>query len=131
MAEIRKTYLKPADCALDMGDGSERGLYVNQDYILQKLRKVHRGISLMYTYYPTDEGWPGRASVVHKHNVSGAWDYPYEDYFPYKGGLNGNREDEPFNFMKEIRQHGMDVVLTMTINPHLEDEYLVSVAKIE
>ena len=129
MAEIRKTYLKPADCALDMGDGSERGLYVNQDYILQKLRKVHRGISLMYTYYPTDEGWPGRASVVHKHNVSGAWDYPYEDYFPYKGGLNGNREDEPFNFMKEIRQHGMDVVLTMTINPHLEDEYLVSVAK--
>ena len=47
MAEIRKTYLKSADCALDMGDGSERGLYVNQDYILQKLRKVHRGISLM------------------------------------------------------------------------------------
>ena len=49
---MNKVLLTPAKCALDMGDGSERGLYVNQDYILQKLKKVHRGISLMYTYYP-------------------------------------------------------------------------------
>ena len=59
-----KVLLQPAECALDMGDGSERGLYVNQDYILQKMRKVHRGISLMYTYYPKDKTWPLRASVA-------------------------------------------------------------------
>ena len=52
---MNKVLLTPAKCALDMGDGSERGLYVNQDYILQKMKKVHRGISLMYTYYPNDK----------------------------------------------------------------------------
>ena len=51
---------------MDLGDGSERGEYVNQDYILQVLGRPHRSISLMYCYYPLGEGWPGRASVVHK-----------------------------------------------------------------
>lgn len=125
-----KVYLKPAPCALDMGDGSERGLYVNQDYLLQKMRKVHRGISLMYTYYPNDKGWPGRASVVHKQETpTGAWNYPYEDYFPYRGGKEGLRDDEPFKFMKEIRQRGQEVVLTLTIDPSLTEEELIPVAK--
>lgn len=128
--KTNKVYLQQAGCALDMGDGSERGLYVNQDYILQKLRKVHRGISLMYTYYPNDKGWPGRASVVHKQATpTGAWDYPYEDYFPYRGGVEGKRNDEPFCFMKEIRQRGMDVVLTLTIDPDLKEEDLIPVAE--
>lgn len=127
---INKVLLKAAPCALDMGDGSERGLYVNQDYLLQKMKKVHRGISLMYTYYPNDKGWPQRASVAFPQDVpSGAWNYPYEDYFPYEGGLNGNRQGEPFKFMKEIRQRGQDVVLTMTIDPELDEEHLIAVAK--
>ena len=127
---VSKVLLQKAGCALDLGDGSERGLYVNQDYILQKLRKIHRGISLMYTYYPNDKGWPGRASVVHKQDTpSGAWNYPYEDYFPYRGGREGLRDDEPFKFMKEIRQRGMDVVLTLTMDPELKREDLIQVAK--
>lgn len=125
-----KVFLKNADCALDLGDGSERGLYVNQDYILQKMGKIHRGISLMYTYYPHDKGWPGRASVVHKQQTpTGAWDYPYEDYFPYRGGEEGLRDDEPFKYMKEIRQRGMDVVLSLTMDPALTKEDLILVAK--
>ena len=122
--------MKKADCSLDLGDGSERGFYVNQDYILQKLRVLHRGISLMYTYYPTDKGWPVRASIAFPQETpSGAWNYPYEDYFPYRGGIEGLRDDEPFKFMKEIRSHGQDVVLTLTINPQLTDEYIIAVAK--
>lgn len=125
-----KVLLKQAPCALDMGDGSERGLYVSQDYLLQKMKKIHRGISLMYTYYPNDKGWPGRASVVHKQATpTGAWDYPYEDYFPYRGGREGLRDDEPFKFMKEIRQRGQDVVLTLTIDPALKEEDLILIAK--
>ena len=31
---VKKVCLKKADCALDLGDGSERALYVNQDYNL-------------------------------------------------------------------------------------------------
>ncbi|MCI5830391.1 MAG: hypothetical protein SPJ89_09645 [Treponema sp.] len=128
--KAEKVLLKNAMCALDMGDGSERSFYVNQDYILRKMKKVHRGISLMYTYYPKDEIWPQRASIALPENkVGGAWNFPYEDYFPYLGGLKGNREAEPFNYMKEIRRRGQDVVLTLTVDPTLEDEYLIAIAK--
>ncbi len=126
---MNKVFLKECPCALDMGDGSERGLYVNQDYILQKMRKIHRGISLMYTYYPKDKTWPLRASVACPQDTpTGAWDYPYEDYFPYRGGVEGKHDDEPFCFMKEIRQRGMDVVLTLTIDPDLTEEDLIPIA---
>lgn len=124
----KKVFLKSAGCALDLGDGSERGFYVSQDYILQKLKKIHRGISLMYTYYPNDKTWPTRASVAFPKN-SGAWNYPYEDYFPYRGGREGLRDDEPFKFMKEIRRHGMDVVLSLTMDPDLTEEDIILVAK--
>ena len=71
----------------------------------------------MYCYYPNDEGWPGRASVVHADpSVQFAWDFPYDDYFTYKGGLNGTRDDEPFTCMRDVRRHGQDVLLTMTID---------------
>lgn len=83
MSELKaKTlHMGPAQCAVDLGDGSERGEYVNQDYILQKLGRPHRAINLMYCYYPNDEGWPGRASVVHADpSVQFAWDFPYDDY---------------------------------------------------
>ncbi len=127
---IKKIHMGPAKCSVDLGDGSERGLYVDQDYILQKLGRPHRGISLMYCYYPKDKGWPGRASVVHANeNVSFAWDFPYDDYFTYKGGINGNLNDEPFTYMRDVRRHGQDVILTLTIDPTLEDEYLIAIAK--
>ena len=118
----------PAKCSLDLGDGSERAFYVNQDYIFQKLHKAHRGVSLMYTYYPNDKTWPVRASVANK-NAKSAWDYPYEDYFPYRGGREHKLDDEPFNFMKEIRMHGQEVVLTLTIDPFLKEEDIIIIAK--
>ena len=58
-----KVILKPAQCAVDLGDGSERADYVNQDYVLGKMARPHRSINLMYCYYPYDKGWPQRASV--------------------------------------------------------------------
>ena len=51
MSEIKKIHMGPAKCAVDLGDGSERGEYVNQDYILNKLGRPHRAVSLMYCYY--------------------------------------------------------------------------------
>ena len=88
-----KVNMGKAKCAVDLGDGSERGEYVNQDYILNKLGRPHRSISLMYCYYPLDEQWPARISEAMKDaDVSFQWDYPYDDYFTYKGGLNGDTE---------------------------------------
>ncbi|MDR0947287.1 MAG: hypothetical protein LBM87_06060 [Ruminococcus sp.] len=128
--EIKKVHMGPAKCAVDLGDGSERGEYVNQDEILQKLGRPHRSISLMYCYYPHDDGFPGRASVVHANpDVKFAWGYPYDDYFTYKGGISGTTDDEPFTCMRDIRAHGQDVTLTITMDPKLSDEYLAAIGK--
>ena len=127
---MKKIHMGKAVCAVDLCDGSERGEYVNQDYILSRLGRPHRSINLMYCYYPLDEGWPGRASVVHaRDDVSFAWDYPYDDYFTYKGGINGSTDGEPFSFMRDIRRHGQDVTLTLTIDPNVTDDHLVHIAK--
>lgn len=130
LKNLYKVHMGKAICAIDLGDGSERGEYVNQDYILAKLERPMRSISLMYCYYPLDKGWPGRASVVHASpDVSFAWDYPYDDYFTYKGGIGGSTEGEPFCYMREIRAHGQDVTLTLTIDPHVSDEMLAQIGK--
>ncbi|MCD8096200.1 MAG: hypothetical protein LUE12_08760 [Ruminococcus sp.] len=132
MSEIKAygVHMGKARCAVDLGDGSERGEYVNQDYILHKLGRPHRGVSLMYCYYPLDKEWPGRISEVCKDmDVSFQWDYPYDDYFTYKGGLGGSRDDEPFNYMREVRRHGQEVVLTLTIDPNVSDEQLIAIAE--
>ena len=39
------------------------------------------------------------------------------------------RSDEPFNFMNDIRRHGMDVVLTLTIDPSLKEADILELAK--
>ena len=129
MEKIQKLHLGPAQCALDLGDGSERGEYISQDYILNKLGRPHRAISLMYCYYPNDPKWPERVSVAYPNDGSGAWGYPYDDYFTYKGGLKGNRDGEPFTFMKDVRRHGQDVLLTLTIDPKITDDHIVAIAK--
>lgn len=58
-----------------------------------------------------------------------AWDFPYDDYFTYKGGLNGTLDDEPFTYMRDVRKHGQDVLLTMTIDPKLTDDHIIAIAK--
>ena len=123
-------HMGKAKCAVDLGDGSERGEYVNQDYILHKLGRPHRSISLMYCYYPLDKEFPGRISEVMKDaDIKFQWDYPYDDYFTYKGGLEGNREGEPFTCMRDVRRHGQDVTLTLTIDPNVSDEQLIAIAE--
>ncbi|MBQ3842619.1 MAG: hypothetical protein II820_08000 [Ruminiclostridium sp.] len=127
---IYRIHMGAADCALDLGDGSERGEYVDQDYILNRLGRPHRAINLMYCYYPLDKEWPQRISEACKNKeVRFAWDYPYDDYFTYKGGIGGDLSDEPFKYMREIRAHGQDVILTLTIDPNVPDEHLVAIAK--
>ena len=129
MANVKKVVLTPAKCAVDLGDGSERGLYVNQDYILNKMGRPHRGISLMYCYYPLDETWPARAQDAYADKeVNFAWDYPYDNYFPYAGGLTPN-DGDTFRNMEDVRRHGQDVILTLTVDPNVSDEHIEAIAK--
>lgn len=130
MGIIYKAQLKPAKCGIDIGDGSERAEYVNQDYMLWTLGRPHRNVSIMYTYYPKDEHWPARISEACKDmEVNFQWDYPYDDYFPYTGGLDRDTKGEPFEQMRDIRRHGQDVTLTLTIDCSLDDEYLRAIAR--
>ncbi len=130
MSEINMIHLKPAKFAVDLGDGSERGFYVNQDYILQKMGRPHRAINLMYCYYPFEKTWPQRASDVFADSeISFAWDYPYDDYFPYTGGMQGDTKGEPFTCMRDIRRHGQDIILTLTCDPKVTDQQIIAIAK--
>lgn len=130
LEKIYSLHMGKANCAVDLGDGSERGEYVNQDYILNKLGRPHRAINLMYCYYPLDKGWPLRASVAFPpSDTADAWGYPYDDYFPYRGGLEGKKDDPVFEQMRDIRRHGQDVILTLTVDPNVSDEHLIAIAK--
>lgn len=121
---LRKIHMGEAKLALDLSDGSERGEYVDQDYILGVLGRPHRNINLMYTYYPKDKQWPQRISEACKDmEINFQWDYPYDDYFPY------GAEGEPFASMQDIRKHGQDVTLTLTIDCSLDDSYLRKIAQ--
>ncbi len=122
--KYRNIHLGKAACGLDLGDGSERAEYVNQDYILWKLKRPHRCVNIMYTLYPHDEQWPQRISEACKDmEIHFQWDYPYDDYFPY--GADG----QPFEQMKDIRRHGQDVLLTLTVDCGLSDDELRAVAR--
>ena len=121
---MKKLHMGPANCALYLGDGSERAEYVNQDYILHKMGRPHCAVNIMYTYYPHDKEWPARISEAWKDkNVSFAWDYPYDDYFPY------DVDGQPFEQMKDIRRHGQEVLLTLTLDCGLSDDELRAVAR--
>jgi hypothetical protein len=84
----------------------------------------------MYCYYPLDKGWPARASTLVEPGKAGfAWDYAYDDYFPYQGGIGGSTNGEPFASMRDIRRHGQEVILTLTIDCKVTDEHIVQIAK--
>lgn len=122
--KFNRIYMGEAKCGLDLGDGSERAEYVCQDYILNKLGRPHRCVNIMYTLYPKDKQWPQRISEACKDmDINYQWDYPYDDYFPY--GVNG----QPFEQMRDIRRHGQDVLLTLTVDCSLDDDYLRTVAR--
>lgn len=126
---MKKVHMGKAGCGLDLGDGSERGEYVNQDYILERLGRPHRNIGLMYTYYPYDRQWPQRISEACRDmEIHFQWDYPYDDYFPYTGGTGVPGDEPVFQQMRDIRRHGQDVTLTLTADCRCDDEKLEKIA---
>ena len=130
MSKIQLIHMGKAKCAIDMGDGSERGEYVNQDYMINTLGRPMRAVSLMTSYYPLDEAFPKRAhDAFSDKEISFQWDYPYDDYETYKGGLIGQLDKEPFNWMRDVRKHGQDACLTITVDPNVSDDHIRAMAK--
>ena len=126
---IHRVTLCPAACSVDLGVGSERGEFVSQDYILGVLGRPHRAINIIYCYYPFDKGWPNRVSQVFRNRGGFIWGYPYDDYFPYRGGLGGDPDAEVFEQLREIRRHGQDVTFTLTADCALTDDHIRAIAR--
>jgi len=125
--KVQKVRLTPAKCHVDIGDGSERSPYVTPGYMLEKLGRPMHAVTLMYSYYPLDKGWPLRARDAFPEmtkDLDSAWGYPYDDYFPYMRGLGGDPKGEPYDIMRDVRMHGQDVCLTVTVDPFLPEEYM-------
>lgn len=130
VTSINKVTMGKAGFALDLGDGSERAEYVGQDQVIQTLGRPVRRISIMFTYYPNNPEWPARSSEAYPDmEVTGQWGYPYDDYFPYKGGLNGDKDSEVFRQMRDIRRHGEDVTLTLTCDCSITEEQMRAIAE--
>lgn len=122
--KYKNIHMSGACCGLDIGDGSERAEYVNQDYMINVLGRPHRLVNIMYTYYPLDEQWPQRISEAMKDaEVNFAWDYPYDDYNPFVFGGTA------FEQMQDIRKHGQDIMLTLTIDCAVDDSHLYKIAE--
>ena len=121
--------LSPAACSVDIGTGSERGEFVSQDYMLGVLGRPHRAINIIYCYYPFDKGWPNRVSDVFRNKGGFIWGYPYDDYFPYRGGLRGDPNAAVFEQLREIRRHGQDVTFTLTADCAISDDHIRAIAR--
>ena len=70
---------------------------------------------------------PGR--VFSGEDISYQWDYPYDDYETYKGGVIHELDKEPFNWMRDVRSHGQDVCLTITMDPNIDDSHIEAIAE--
>ena len=56
-------------------------------------------------------------------NITFQRDYPYDDYFPF------NADGQPWEQMRDIRRHGQDAALTLTLDCSLSDDELREVAR--
>ncbi|NLG16407.1 MAG: hypothetical protein GX556_03635 [Fibrobacter sp.] len=116
--EFFRISLSPARCGADISNGSERASYVPMKYVFKVLRRPHRAVNLMFTYYPFDKGWPKRASELIKWKEGmGQWDLPYDDYSVFLGGPGGSQDAEAFMQFRDVRRYGQDVHFTLTIDP--------------
>ncbi|NLD98418.1 MAG: hypothetical protein GX640_00960 [Fibrobacter sp.] len=127
---LLRSRLLPAPCGADISNGSERALYVPMSHIFKTLRRPHRAVNLMFTYYPFDKGWPKRASkIVRWKKGMGQWDLPFDDYEVYLGGPGGSDDAEAFRQFNDIRMFGQDIHFTLTIDLNVPSDTLQHIAR--
>ncbi len=115
---------------LIMSNGSERSDYIPLNHIFNQTGDLHDGYQLMKTYYPHDKQWNPKhriSEVTEIDNVGYAWDYEYEDYHPFD---IFETESVTRKQMEEIKTHGADIHLTLTIDITLSDNEIRDIVRV-
>jgi hypothetical protein len=121
--------LKRNKTRLILSNGSERSDFVPVDEIFAKLGRIHEGIQLFKTYYPSDPVWSNTqkiSAVTAKKGVNYAWDYEYEDYHPFDIWEN---ESITRKEIEAIKSYGSDLHLTLTLEFSLSDAEIAKIAQ--
>jgi hypothetical protein len=110
-----------------MSNGSERGDYVPMRDVFDHTERIHDGIQLMKTYYPYEKKWSDKhriSEITAVKEVNYAWDYEYEDYHPFN---IWNQRGSTACEMRDIKQFGADIHLTITLDLALTDEAITAI----
>ncbi|MDD2237785.1 MAG: hypothetical protein PHG65_11330 [Kiritimatiellae bacterium] len=125
---IRKIKLESPPCTLGITDGSERGDYAGSAHMLRRIGRPHQVVNLMFQYYPDMEHWPTQGVKWHgfyRNNSLNEGD----GYFPLvleEGGAWGRAY---LKQIADVRAHGQDPQLTLTLHCDTPNEILERIAK--
>jgi hypothetical protein len=128
LAEVRRVRLAAPPCTIGITDGSERGDYVPQSHILKQMGRPHHVVNLMFQYYPDMKGWPTQGVKWHgfyrNNNLNKG-----DGYFPLVLEDGGRWGQLYLRQIEDVRAHGQEPQLTLTIHCNTPDEVLVRIAE--
>ena len=125
---IRKIKLGAPVCALGITDGSERGEYVPQSYIVSRLGRPHHAVNLMFQHYPDLPGWPTQGVKwrgFYRNNSLNKGD----GYFPLVLEEEGPWGQVFLRQIEDVRSHGQEPLLTLTLHADTPNKVLVGIAR--
>lgn len=114
-------------CSIGITDGSERGEYVPQSHLLDAAARPHHVVNLMFQYYPDMDGWPTQGVNWHgfyRNNSLNKGD----GYFPLVLEPGGRWGQAYLRQIEDVRAHGQEPQLTLTLHANTPDETLARIA---
>lgn len=125
---VRKIKLTPPPCTLGITDGSERGDYAGSAHILHRIGRPHHVINLMFQYYPDLENWPTQGVKWHGFYRNNALNEG-DGYFPLVLEEEGPWGQLYLKQIADVRAHGQDPQLTLTLHCDTPDDILIRIAR--
>ncbi len=125
---IRRIRLARPPCTIGITDGSERGSYVPQAHLLRQTGRPHHVVNLMFQYYPDLENWPTQGvnyrGFYRNTNLNKG-----DGYFPLVLEEGGPWGQLYLRQIEEVRAHGQEPQLTLTLHADTPDTTLKAIAR--
>ena len=128
LEKVQRVRLAAPPCTIGITDGSERGDYVPQPHILEQIGRPHHIVNLMFQHYPDMEDWPTQGVKwrgFFRNNSLNKGD----GYFPLVLDKRGRWGQLYLRQIEDVRAHGQEPQLTLTIHCDTPDEVLVRIAE--